>query len=86
MILLLLAAITADPDPLLRARTVLSVPCQGTDCAEPESDRYRVVGEGASIVTAKDRAIRDDGSKCNVVGARRCPKRGRNIFRADLGR
>ena len=88
MILLLLAAAASDPDVLLsKARTLLAAPCEGADCAAPSSGaRFRIAGDDASTVTAKDRAIGDDGSKCNVVGARRCTKRGRTIFHADLDR
>lgn len=87
MILLLLASVTADPDRLLRnARALLSPPCEGPECAAPADARFRIEGDSGAGITAKDRAIRDDGSRCNVVGARRCTKRGRTIFRADLGR
>lgn len=88
MILLLLAAVQSDPDVLLsKARTLLAAPCESADCAAPSSDaRFRIAGDDASTDTSKDRAIDDDGTKCNVVGARRCTKRGRTIFRTDLAR
>jgi hypothetical protein len=84
MILLLLAT-ASDPDLLLRnARTLLAAACQEAECATRPDTRFRVTGEQGDTVTSKDRAIRDDGSRCNVVGARRCTKRGRTLFRADL--
>ena len=86
MILLLLAAAALVQDPLIStARARLSVPCEGADCAAPPAGaRFRIEGADASIVPSKDRLFLDDGSKCNVVGARRCPKRGRTIFRTNF--
>ena len=88
MIPLLLAAALYDPDVLLnKAHAVLAAPCQGADCAAlPPSARFRVAGDDADRVTSKDRAIRDDGSKCNVVGLRRCTDRGSTVFRTELDR
>ncbi len=87
MILLFLAASASDPGLMMRnAQSRLAATCE-SECATPSPDsRYRVDGEDASTVTSKDRAIGDDGSRCNVVGARRCTKRGRTIFRTDLTR
>lgn len=86
MILLLLAAAVADPDLLMRnAQSLLTATCGGSECAAPPArSRFRIDGGDAGTITSKDRAIRDDGTKCNVVGARRCPKRGRRIFRTDF--
>ena len=91
MILLLLAGLS-DPDLLMRtAQSRLTAPCEGRECARgPAQARFRLDGSDGdgpvSAITAKDRAIGDDGSKCNVVGARRCTKRGRTIFRTGLAR
>jgi hypothetical protein len=50
----------------------------GDDCAS----RYRLPASSGDGMTIKDRAMRDDGSKCNVVGARRCTSKPRRILRA----
>ena len=88
MILLLLGTVAADPDLLMRnAQSLLTATCEGSHCAaQPHRFRLPTADEAAREVTSKDRAIRDDGSKCNVVGARRCPKKGRTILRTDFGR
>lgn len=68
------------------AASRLSAACDGADCAaSPPASRYRIDPDSDSTVTSKDRAIRDDGSRCNVVGARRCTKRGRTIWRTPIG-
>jgi len=51
--------------------------CTGV-CAE----QYRLPASSDDIRTAKDRALADDGSKCNVVGARRCTSKRRTVLRS----
>lgn len=86
MLLLLLSAVSDPAALMLHARARLAAPCDGPACvAPPRRSAYRIEKEAETGFTAKDRAIRDDGSKCNVVGARRCPKRGRTILRTAFG-
>ena len=88
MILLLLAAALSDPATLMsRAQARLAVPCRGPGCAAPvRRSAYRIDEDPGPALTAKDRAIGDDGSRCNVVGARRCTSHAKTLFRTDLAR
>ncbi|HEX4694956.1 hypothetical protein [Sphingomonas sp.] len=45
--------------------------------------RYRLPGSSDDDASAKDRALRDDGSKCDVVGAQRCLSARHTILRSD---
>lgn len=59
----------------------LAATCDGADCAAPPAnDRYRIASEEAAAATSKDRAIRDDGTRCNVVGFKRCTSNGTTIL------
>ncbi|THD37889.1 MAG: hypothetical protein E7773_02615 [Sphingomonas sp.] len=51
--------------------------CSGA-CAE----RYRVSVSSDDGDILKKRAVRIDGSKCDVVGARRCTSKTRSILRS----
>jgi hypothetical protein len=53
--------------------------CTGS-CAE----RYRLPAASDDPITAKDRAMRQDGRKCNVVGAQRCLSKRRTIIRSSI--
>lgn len=87
MILLLLAALSDPASLMLNARARLGATCATPGCAAPaRRSAYRIDDEAEASPSAKDRAIGDDGSRCNVVGARRCTKRGRTLFRTDLAR
>ncbi len=50
-------------------------------CSGSCADRYRLPAS-RDDGDAKDRAVRNDGSKCNVVGARRCSSKTRSILRS----
>lgn len=52
-------------------------------CAGLCADRYRLPASSDDGDTLKDRAVRNDGSKCNVIGARRCTGKPRQIFRSS---
>ena len=49
-------------------------------CAKACASRYRLPASSDDGVAIKDRAMRNDGSKCNVVGARRCTTKPRQIL------
>ena len=51
-------------------------------CADGCASRYRLPASSDDGAAIKDRAVRNDGSKCNVVGARRCTSKARRILRA----
>ncbi|WP_374944456.1 hypothetical protein [Sphingomonas sp.] len=89
MILPILLSVIAAPQALPRnagammttAAHRLAATCDSADCAAPPAaDRYRVASDDAAATTSKDRAIRDDGTRCNVVGARRCTSSGATIL------
>lgn len=51
----------------------------------PRQEDYRVPYEPDPLArTSKDRAFANDGTKCAVVGDKRCTSRGRTIFRTDF--
>ncbi|MES2097675.1 MAG: hypothetical protein V4459_13030 [Pseudomonadota bacterium] len=81
---LLVVMLTASSSVSLQKFTLKPSPpakrCVGS-CAE----RYRLPDVDDDAITAKDRAMRQDGSKCNVVGAQRCLSKRRTIIRASLG-
>jgi len=52
-------------------------------CANACAERYRLPASSDDGDAMKKRAVRDDGSKCNVVGARRCTSKPRQIFRSS---
>ncbi|MBN8808166.1 MAG: hypothetical protein J0I47_08010 [Sphingomonas sp.] len=45
--------------------------------------RYRIQAASDDTPSFKYRALADDGTKCNVVGAKLCTTDGRRIWRAD---
>ena len=48
-------------------------------------ENYRIPVEPDPLAkTSKDRAFAADGTKCSVVGDKRCPVRGRTIFTTDF--
>lgn len=50
----------------------------------PRRTPYRLDRTVADAPTAKDRALREDGSYCAVIGARQCTRKPRTIFRTDF--
>jgi hypothetical protein len=80
---LLVVMLTASSSASMQKFTLKPSPppkrCTG-GCAE----RYRLPASSDDPITAKDRAMRQDGNRCNVVGAQRCLSKRRTIIRADL--
>lgn len=60
--------------------------CISTACARTvRKESYRVPAERDPLAkTSKERAFAADGTKCSVVGDKRCPVRGRKIFSTDF--
>jgi hypothetical protein len=52
-------------------------------CSDDCASRYRLPASSDVGAATKDRAVRNDGSKCNVVGARRCTSKARRILRTS---
>ena len=46
---------------------------------------FRIDRDLGSSSSAKDRAIAEDGQRCQVVGARMCTKRPRTLLSAPIG-
>jgi len=60
-----------------------SAPTVPVRCSGACADRYRLPASSDDIEPIKDRAVADDGGKCNVVGAMRCLSKRRTILRSD---
>ncbi|HEU0066059.1 MAG TPA: hypothetical protein VFQ57_02335 [Sphingomonas sp.] len=77
---------TSTGDLVASASGRLAITCGGRECApRPASDLYRVDASDDSAMTSKDRAFRDDGSRCQVVGAKLCTRQPRKIFSTGIG-
>ena len=59
-----------------------TVPSKVERCSGRCAARYRLPAATDGGVSAKDRALGDDGSKCDVVGARRCGAGTHTILRS----
>jgi hypothetical protein len=57
-------------------------PAKSDRCAGKCAARYRVPASADGDNSVKDRALADDGSKCNVVGARRCTSKRHTVLRS----
>ncbi len=57
-------------------------PSKSGRCADKCAARYRVPASGDGDYSVKDRALADDGSKCDVVGARRCASKRHTVLRS----
>ncbi|GAA0677122.1 hypothetical protein FHT00_002535 [Sphingomonas insulae] len=67
-----------SPKPALRCIT-------GACAPKRRREDYRIPDEPDPLAqTSKDRAFAADGTKCSVVGDKRCPVRGRTIFTTDF--
>jgi hypothetical protein len=57
-------------------------PAKPDRCAGKCAARYRIPASIDGDYSVKDRALADDGSKCNVVGARRCASKRHTVLRS----
>ncbi|MEO5937518.1 MAG: hypothetical protein ABIQ43_00745 [Sphingomonas sp.] len=53
-------------------------------CSDACAARYRIPASSNDRYSLKDRALANDGTKCNVVGARRCAAKRHTVLRAAL--
>ncbi|MEO5494950.1 MAG: hypothetical protein ABIR08_13100 [Sphingomonas sp.] len=57
-------------------------PAKPRKCAGACAARYRIPASASDGYSIKDRALADDGSKCNVVGAKRCTSKRHTVLRS----
>lgn len=79
MVPLTLVIILATDAAALPAAT--APPPKHVRCAGACAARYRIPGSASDGYSAKDRALANDGSKCDVVGARRCTSKRHTVLR-----
>lgn len=77
LVVLMGAAVASKPLLSFTLPAPRSTRCTGR-CAE----QYRLPLSSDTEETAKDRAMAEDGTKCNVVGAQRCLSKRRTILRS----
>ena len=83
-LLMLLAAPDDAKSLMTNAAGKLSVACADR-CGEPAArSPFRLDPVAGETTTSKDRALREDGSYCSVIGARRCTRKPRTLFRTDF--
>lgn len=70
-------------NPNLKLNFTLKPPSPPARCVGQCADRYRLPASSDDIESIKDRAVADDGSKCDVVGAMRCLSRRRTVLRSS---
>ncbi len=76
-VIVLMAAAATKPLPNYKMPPARPARCRGK-CA----NQYRLPIAGDDDPTSKDRAMAEDGSKCDVVGAQRCLSKRRVILRS----
>ena len=80
---LMLLLLGGDPDVLLKsAGSRLSI-IDPTPVA-PVRSRYRLDSQFEAAPTLKDRALREDGRRCQVVGPRMCTRPPRTLLTAPI--
>jgi hypothetical protein len=80
--LLLVMLGAAAHHPNLKLNFTLK-PQAPTRCVGECADRYRLPASSDDIEPVKDRALADDGSKCDVIGAMRCLSKRRTLLRSN---
>jgi hypothetical protein len=58
-------------------------PNKPAKCSDACAKQYRVTESDDDGDVVKKRAVRDDGSKCNVVGARRCTSKPMRLLQSS---
>jgi hypothetical protein len=81
--LLLVMLGAASHSANLKLNFTLKPPAPPTRCVGRCADRYRLPASSDDIDSAKDRAVADDGSKCDVIGAMRCLSKRRTLLRSN---
>ena len=70
-------------NPNLKLNFTLKPSAPPTRCVGGCADRYRLPASSEDTVSIKDRALADDGRKCDVIGAMRCLSKRRTLLRSD---
>jgi hypothetical protein len=81
--LLLVMLGAAAHHPNLKLNFTLKPQAPPTRCVGGCADRYRLPASSDDVESAKDRALADDGSKCDVIGAMRCLSKRRTLLRSN---
>jgi len=81
--LLLVMLGAAAHNPNLKLNFTLKPPAPPTRCMGGCADRYRLPATSDDTESLKDRALADDGSKCDVIGAMRCLSKRRTLLRSS---
>lgn len=80
-LLVMLAAVTPHMS-LKKVHFDLKPPSAPARCTGACADRYRVPASSDDAESLKQRALANDGSKCDVVGAMRCLSKRRTLLRS----
>jgi len=81
LLLVMLGATAHNPN--LKLNFTLKPPAPPTRCMGGCADRYRLPASSDDTESLKDRALADDGSKCDVIGAMRCLSKRRTLLRSS---
>ena len=81
LLMLMLGAAAHNPNSTLKFTLKPNAP--PTRCLDRCADRYRLPASIDDSESLKDRALADDGSRCNVVGAMRCLSKRRTVLRSS---
>ena len=81
-LLFVMLAAAAPHTSWKKLRFDLKPPPAPTRCSGDCAERYRLPASSDDTESLKDRALAVDGSKCDVIGAIRCPSRRRTVLRS----
>lgn len=70
-------------NPPLKLNFTLKPPPPPSRCVGVCADRYRLPASSEDTQSLKDRALADDGRKCDVIGAMRCLSKRRTLLRSS---
>jgi len=82
-LVLMMAAATSRPMPITKMPNYKIPAARPMRCRGKCAEQYRLPEASESDPDAKDRAMAQDGSRCNVVGAQRCLSKTRTILRSN---
>lgn len=81
--LVLMMVGAASHNSTLKLDFTLKPQARPTRCVGGCADRYRLPASSDDIESAKDRALANDGRKCDVIGAMRCLSKRRTLLRSS---
>jgi hypothetical protein len=73
----------AAHNPPLKLNFTLKPQAPPSRCVGVCADRYRLPASSEDTQSLKDRALADDGRKCDVIGAMRCLSKRRTLLRSS---